>query len=157
MLFGAILISGVTSAQDHPNILWITIEDTSPQFIGCYGNQEASTPTIDKLAEEGVRFSNAFSTGTVCSPSRSTIITGVRTFEMGTGNHRSNYPIPDFIKGFPFYMKKQGYYVSNNSKTDYNLGNMNQFIIETWNESSNEAGWWNRKPGQPFFAVFNYF
>lgn len=160
ILVGAIILffSSIIGAcaQDQPNILWITIEDTSPQFIGCYGNQEASTPTIDKLAEEGVRFTNAFSTGTVCSPSRSTIITGVRTFEMGTGNHRSNYPIPDFIKGFPYYMQKQGYYVSNNSKTDYNLGNMKQFISETWNESSNEAGWWNRKPGQPFFAVFNF-
>ena len=76
-----------------PNILWVTIEDTSPQFIGCYGNKDARTPVIDKLAAEGVRFTNAFSTGTVCSPSRSAIITGVKTYQMGTGNHRSNYPI----------------------------------------------------------------
>ena len=143
-------------AQEKPNILWITIEDTSPQFIGCYGNKDASTPTIDKLAEEGVRFCNAFSTGTVCSPSRSTIITGVRTYAMGSGNHRSNYTIPDFIKGFPYYLQQQGYYVTNNSKTDYNVGNVRAFTKEAWNESSNKAGWWNRKPGQPFFAVFNF-
>jgi len=143
-------------AEQKPNILWITIEDTSPQFIGCYGNKHASTPVIDKLAEEGVRFTNAFSTGTVCSPSRSTIITGVRTFKMGTGNHRSNYTIPEYIHGFPYYLKKQGYYVSNNSKTDYNVGNVEAFIKEAWNESSDKAGWWNRKPGQPFFAVFNF-
>ena len=142
--------------QQQPNILWITIEDTSPQFIGCYGNQQAGTPTIDKLAEEGVRFCNAFSTGTVCSPSRSTIITGVRTYAMGTGNHRSNYTIPDFIKGFPFYLQKQGYYVTNNSKTDYNVDNVREFTKDAWNESSNKAGWWDRKPGQPFFAVFNF-
>ncbi|HEC41238.1 MAG TPA: hypothetical protein ENI20_00225 [Bacteroides sp.] len=43
----------LTSAQT-PNILWITIEDTSPQFIGCYGNSDARTPTIDWIAEEGV-------------------------------------------------------------------------------------------------------
>ncbi len=139
-----------------PNILWITIEDSSPQFFGCYGDNDASTPVIDKLAEEGVRFTNAFSTGTVCSPSRSTIITGVRTFKMGTGNHRSNYSIPEFIHGFPYYLQQQGYYVTNNAKTDYNVGNVKQFTKEAWNESSNKAGWWNRKPGQPFFAVFNY-
>jgi arylsulfatase A-like enzyme len=75
---------------------------------------------------------------------------------MGTGNHRSNYPIPDFIKGFPYYLQRQGYYVSNNSKTDYNVGNVEQFTRETWNESSNKAGWWNRKTGQPFFSVFNF-
>ena len=142
--------------QKKPNILWITIEDTSPQFIGCYGNKNARTPVIDKLAQEGVRFTHAFSTGTVCSPSRSTIITGVHTFKMGTGNHRSNYPIPGFIKGFPFYMQQQGYYVSNNSKTDYNVGHVKQFTEEAWNESSNQAGWWNRQPGQAFFSVFNF-
>ncbi|MEN8118327.1 MAG: sulfatase [Bacteroidota bacterium] len=139
-----------------PNILWITIEDSSPQFFGCYGNKDASTPSIDKLASEGVRFTNSFSTGTVCSPSRSTIITGVRTYKMGTGNHRSNYSIPSFIHGFPYYLQQQGYYVTNNSKTDYNVGDVKKFTKETWHESSKTAGWWNRKPGQPFFAVFNF-
>ncbi len=151
-----LLFSMALSAQERPNILWITIEDTSPQFIGCYGNKNARTPVIDKLANEGIRFTNAFSTGTVCSPSRSAIITGVKTYKTGTGNHRSSFPIPDFIKGFPYYLQKEGYYTSNNSKTDYNVANQKQFISETWDESSTKAGWWNRKPGQPFFSVFNF-
>src|SRR5690554_5678649 len=141
---------------NKPNILWVTIEDTSPQFIGCYGNETSCTPVIDKLAEEGVRFTNAFSTGTVCSPSRTAIITGVKTYQTGTGNHRSKYPVPDFMKGFPYYLQQQGYYTTNNVKTDYNVANEKAFIAEAWNESSNKAGWWNRQPGQPFFAVFNY-
>lgn len=143
-------------SQSKPNILWVTIEDTSPQFIGCYGNKNASTPVIDKLAEEGVRFTNAFSTGTVCSPSRTAIITGVKTYKTGTGNHRSKYPVPEFIKGFPFYLQQLGYYTTNNVKTDYNVAGEKEFIQEAWNESSAKAGWWNRNPGQPFFAVFNY-
>ncbi len=143
-------------AQPKPNILWITIEDTSPQFIGCYGNPHASTPMMDRLASEGVRFTNAFSTGTVCSPSRSTLITGVRTYALGSGHHRSQFPVPPFIKGFPYYLRQQGYYATNNSKTDYNLPNEQAFIAEAWDESSAQAGWWNRKPGQPFFAVFNF-
>jgi len=142
--------------ENKPNILWITIEDTSPHFIGCYGNKNASTPVIDKLAEKGVRFTNAFSTGTGCAPSRSTIITGVHTFKMGTGHQRSNYSIPNYIKGFPYYLQHQGYYVTNNVKTDYNVENIKEFTREAWNESSHTAGWWERKPGQPFFAVFNY-
>ncbi len=152
----AFLVSCQKKELPKPNILWITIEDSSPQFFGCYGDSDARTPVIDKLAEEGVRFTNAFSTGTVCSPSRSTIITGVRTYKMGTGNHRSNYAIPKFIHGFPYYMQQQGYYVTNNAKTDYNVGDVKKFTKQAWNESSNKAGWWNRKPGQPFFAVFNY-
>jgi arylsulfatase A-like enzyme len=142
--------------QNKPNILWVVIEDTSPQFIGCYGNKNASTPNIDKLASNGIRFSSAFSTGSVCSPSRTCIITGVKTYKTGTGNHRSAYPIPDYIKGFPYFLQKEGYYTTNNNKTDYNVANPDDFIKEAWNESSSKAGWWNRKPGQPFFAVFNF-
>ncbi|MEO6283011.1 MAG: sulfatase [Dyadobacter sp.] len=150
------VISSVCFAQKKPNILWITIEDTSPQFIGCYGNKDARTPVIDQLAKEGVRFSNAFSTGTVCSPSRTALITGVKVYETGTGNHRSNYTLPANMHGFPYYMKQAGYHTSNNAKTDYNVFKEKQFIADAWNESSGKAGWWNRKPGQPFFSVFNY-
>lgn len=103
-----LIITNSATGQPKPNILWITIEDTSPQFIGCYGNANAHTPVIDKLAAEGVRFSNAFSTGTVCSPSRTTIITGVKTYKTGTGNHRSKYIVPEFIKGFPYYLQLLG-------------------------------------------------
>ena len=142
--------------QQKPNILWITIEDTSPQFIGCYGDKNARTPVIDRLAEEGVKFTNAFSTGTVCSPSRTAIITGVKTYMAGTGNHRSKYPVPGYVKGFPYYLQQAGYYTTNNVKTDYNVDREPEFIAEAWNKSSGQAGWWDRKPGQPFFAVFNY-
>lgn len=144
------------NAQSKPNILWVTIEDTSPQFIGCYGNDVAKTPNIDRLAANGIRFTNAFSTNSVCSPSRTTLITGVRTYETGTGHHRSKYRIPEFMKGFPHFMKQAGYYTSNNSKTDYNVAGAPAFTKNAWNESSEQAGWWNRKPGQPFFAVFNF-
>ncbi len=151
------LIAGnVLIAKERPNILWITIEDTSPQFIGCYGNKDARTPVIDKLADEGVRFTNVFSTGTVCSPSRTAIITGLKTTETGTGHHRSRIPVPPYMKGFPWYLQKEGYYTTNNAKTDYNIADNQEFISQAWDESSGRAGWWDRKPGQPFFAVFNY-
>jgi len=155
VFMGLLFITSATFAQ-QPNILWITIEDTSPQFIGSYGNKDSRTPVMDKFTKQGVRFTNAFSTGTVCSPSRSAIITGVKTYELGTGNHRSNYAIPSEVKGFPYYMQQAGYYVTNNSKTDYNVANEKAFIAEAWNESSGKAGWWDRGDEQPFFAVFNF-
>ncbi|WP_341227628.1 sulfatase [uncultured Arcticibacterium sp.] len=154
-LFFLCLISFSVFSQDRPNILWLTYEDTSPEFIGAYGNADAKTPFMDFMAEEGVRFTGAFSTGSVCSPSRSAIITGVKTFELGTGNHRSNYTIPDYIHGFPKYLRDAGYYTSNNAKTDYNVADEAKMIANAWDESSNKAGWWNKKEGQPFFSVFN--
>ncbi len=144
------------STAQKPNILWVTIEDTSPQFIGCYGNKDAKTPNLDKLAREGVRFARAFANAPVCSSARSTIITGILNGALGTGNHRSKYPISDKIKGFPTYLRENGWYTSNNVKTDYNTSDSKRLINESWNESSKNAGWWKREKDKPFFSVFNY-
>lgn len=156
LIFSVFTLVSSQTRTAKPNILWITIEDTSPQFIGAYGNKYANTPNIDSLAASGIRFTNAFSTGTVCSPSRSCIITGIKTYKLGTGNHRSSIPVPDYIKGFPYYLQQAGYYCTNHQKTDYNVAKAKEFIQQAWNENSGKAGWWGRKPGQPFFAVFNY-
>jgi arylsulfatase A-like enzyme len=143
--------------EGRPNILWITIEDTSPQYLGCYGNPVARTPNLDRLAEKGVRFTQAFANGPVCSSARSAIITGCSTETLGTGNHRSQYAIPGYVRGFPAYLRDQGYYTSNCSKRDYNIAGEKAFSREAWDESSDAAGWWNRPdPKQPFFAVFNF-
>ena len=60
--------------QDRPNILWITSEDNSP-VLGCYGDKQAHTPNLDRLAAEGVRYRNAFANAPVCSAARSTVRT----------------------------------------------------------------------------------
>lgn len=143
---------------DRPNILWLTYEDTSPQFVSCYGMTPVqTTPRMDELASEGVRFDNAFATAPVCSASRSALITGVCNEATGLGHHRSKYPIPrELIKGFPYYLQSAGYYTTNNVKTDYNIEDESDFIRETWDESSTAAHWRNRAAGRPFFSVFNY-
>lgn len=141
-----------------PNILWLTYEDTSPQFVSCYGQTPVvTTPHIDALSGKGVRFDNAYATSPVCSASRTAIITGVCNEQTGLGHHRSKYPLPNFIKGFPKYLRDHaGYYASNNSKTDYNVENDQAFIDETWDESSETAHWRQRPEGIPFFSVFNH-
>ena len=156
LLLSCFITYSIIASGQKPNILWVTIEDTSPDFIGCYGNKDARTPNIDRLAKEGVRFTSAFSTGTVCSPSRTAIITGIKTYCTGTGHHRSAFPVPEYIKGFPYYMQQAGYYTTNANKTDYNVADEKGFTKIAWNESSGKAGWWNRKPGQSFFAVVNF-
>lgn len=157
LFLGALIIgwSLCTYAQpERPNILWIVSEDNSP-FLGCYGDTFATTPRLDKLASEGVRYKRVFSTAPVCAPSRSTLITGVFPVSMGTEHMRSQYPIPDMIRLFPEYLREAGYYTTNNAKTDYNLSPLEGRMDAAWNESSNKATYKNRKPGQPFFAVFN--
>jgi arylsulfatase A-like enzyme len=157
-LLGLLLFPNIVLCQSaKPNIVWITIEDTSPDFIGCYGNSQVKTPNIDALAKEGIKFTNAFSTNTVCSPSRHTIITGVRTAQDGCGNHRSQFKIPSFITGFPFVLKAAGYFTSNNSKTDYNIDNPKAFVKQNWTEQGGKANFNLRtNKSQPFFSVFNF-
>lgn len=144
------VLCSTAQPSERPNILWIVSEDNSP-LIGAYGDPFATTPNIDQLAREGVRYTNAFATVPVCAPSRSTLITGMYPSSVGTLHMRSYYPVPDFVKFFPRYLREAGYYTTNNAKKDYNTVDQPQ----AWNESSRKATYLNRHPGQPFFAVFN--
>ena len=139
------------AASKRPNILWLSCEDISPH-IGCFGDKRAITPNLDRLAAEGVRFANAFTAAGVCAPCRSTIITGMYQTTLGTHHMRSRATLPAHILPFPVYLRRAGYYCTNNSKKDYQFKEPS----ETWDESSKQAHWRNRKPGQPFFAVFNF-
>ena len=139
-----------SNSGKRPNILWIVSEDNDP-FLGCYGDKNATTPNIDRLAKEGIVYENALSNAPVCAPARNTIITGMYPPNLGTMHMRSKYAIPKKFKFFPEYLRAAGYYCTNNAKEDYNT-----FKPEgVWDESSHKAHYKNRKPGQPFFAVFN--
>lgn len=141
------------SAQDEarPNILWITCEDMSPN-LGCFGDPNAITPNIDRLAAQGVTYTRAFSVAGVCAPSRSCLITGVYPSSIGTHHMRCQGELPSFMRCFTEYLRDAGYYCSNNSKEDYNFRRSD----DAWDESSRQAHWRNRESGQPFFSVFNF-
>ena len=83
-------------------------------FIGCYGDGYANTPNIDRFAKEGVRYTHAFATSPVCSPARSCLITGVYASTLGTQRLRSDFPLPDYIVGWPSFLRKSGYHTTNN-------------------------------------------
>ncbi len=138
--------------QELPNILWLTSEDNSP-LLGCYGDDFATTPNLDQLAAEGFLYTHAYANAPVCAPARNTIITGVYANSGGNQHMRSQYPKSEIVKTYPEFLREAGYYCTNNSKTDYNTRSINP--NEIWDESSNDAHYKNRKPGQPFFAIFN--
>ncbi|MEM9015945.1 MAG: sulfatase-like hydrolase/transferase [Verrucomicrobiota bacterium] len=156
LLLPLITLLGVASAEDRPNIIWITAEDMSPT-IGAYGDEYATTPHLDAFAEESVTYANAFAAAPVCSPSRSTLITGMWAPSLGTSQMRSAFPIPPEVKGFPSYLREAGYFTTNAEKTDYNTADAPRLIEESWDRISPEAHWRDesRGDGQPFFSVFN--
>ena len=137
--------------EELPNIVWLVSEDNSP-YLGCYGDEFATTPNLDKLASTSLIYTNAFANAPVCAPARFTLITGCYATSAGTQHMRSQYPIPDEIKFFPQYLREKGYYCTNNSKEDYNTIKPG----EVWDESSKKATYLNRKEGQPFFHVQNF-
>lgn len=147
--------AGHGAETSRPNILWLTAEDMSPN-LGCYGDTEARTPRLDALARESVRYTRAFATAPVCSPSRSCLITGMFATSLGTQRLRSAFPLPAEFGPFTAGLRKAGYHCSNNVKTDYNLRDEPAFIRAAWDASSNKAHWRGRRAGQPFFAVFNF-
>jgi arylsulfatase A-like enzyme len=135
-----------------PNILWIVSEDNNP-MLGCYGDTFATTPHLDKLASEGFRYTHAYANAPVSAPSRNTILTGVYACSAGNQQMRSRYLKSDAVHYYPEYLHRQGYYCTNNPKEDYNIDASQTKNI--WDESGKKAHYRNRKPGQPFFAVFN--
>ncbi|MGV3557436.1 sulfatase family protein [Larkinella arboricola] len=141
----------------RPNILWILSEDISTE-LACYGTPVVQTPNLDQMAKDGIRYTNAFTTAPVCSPSRSAIITGMYQTSIGAHNHRSHrddgYKLPAPVKPITDYLRQAGYYtvnvktaapgVTTPTKTDFNfLPDHPVFDGTDWNQ---------RQPGQPFFA-----
>ena len=138
---------------DRPHILWLVMEDTSPNTFGCYGDPYAHTPNVDRIASEGVRYTRAFSTNSSCAPARSSLITGVLANCLGTGSQRSEHDILILSEG-PGLCAKKGYFTSNYRKTDYNTSAAKRLIKESWTQQGGRYE--NRPNGKPFFSVLNF-
>ena len=156
------------NSQEKKNILWLVCEDQS-LFFSSYYDSIAKTPNLDELASNGIVYENFFAVSPVCSPSRSSIATGMYPTTIGTQhmraykknkgsiNNKTNLPIYSAVpkrkvQFFSENLRKMGYYCSNNSKEDYNM----EMSPLAWDESNKNAHWRNRNENQPFFSVFNF-
>ncbi len=149
----------------QPNILLLVAEDMSLR-VGAFGDSIAQTPNLDKLATEGVRFSNVFTTAGVCSPSRAALITGMNQISMG-GQHMRTSTRPNGsykcvppaeVKGFPELLRAAGYYTFNTAKEDYQFSgattDSGPFTI--WDAIDDNKLWRNRRNNQPFFGMMSF-
>jgi arylsulfatase A-like enzyme len=136
---------------ERPNILWINSEDNG-SYIGSYGDKVAQTPNLDKLATQGVRYTNCFSNAPVCAVMRSSWILGMPAITTGTHHMRSKFRVPDTLVPYPTLLKEAGYYLTNFGRTDYNNST---FEKEIWDEYGREAHYTNRPEGTSFFHVYN--
>jgi N-sulfoglucosamine sulfohydrolase len=155
--------AAVERSAPRLNVLWLIGEDLGPH-LGSYGTKQVFTPHLDRLAAQGVRFTRAFTTAPVCSPSRSAFMTGMYQTTIGAHNHRSHrddgYRLPEGVRLITDWMRDAGYFTANvvelpaalgfkgTGKTDWNFTHDGKpFDSKTWDDL---------KARQPFFAQINF-
>jgi len=155
--------AAAAESRPRPNILWLIAEDFGPEALSLSKTPQASTPNLDRLAAQGVRYSR-FYVGPVCSVSRSSFMTGMYPTTIGAHNHRSHrddgYRLPEGVRVLTDWMRDAGYFTANvvrlpqkcgfrgTGKTDWNF---------TYDGKPFDSADWNElKTHQPFYAQVNF-
>ena len=132
----SILIAGAASAAERPNFLFIIFDDMSWNTAGVYGCDWVKTPNIDRVAREGVKFENAFTSNPKCSPCRASILTGRNTWQLEELSvHNSIFPKKWAV--FPDLLEASGYDVGLTGKG--------------WGPGDHTSQGWTRNPAGPSF------
>lgn len=163
VLFLVCLVTPLSAQEKRPNILWLIAEDFGPH-LGCYGTTQVTTPVLDALAAQGMRFTRFYTTAPVCSASRSAFNTGMYQTTIGAHNHRSHrddgYTLPAGVRLISDRMKEAGYFTANikelppeagfkgAGKTDWNF--------TAPNKPFDSQQWADLKAHQPFYAQVNF-
>jgi len=162
-------VSPCFASDEKPNILWIIAEDMGPE-LGCYGTPEVHTPILDRMADQGVRYRNAFTVTPVCSTSRSSLMTGMVAMSINAHHHRSHRdgtnPLPSGVQLVTDWLRPAGYTTANlerltddfpdsqffkgTGKTDWN------FSLPAGHRPFDLDRWDDLKDHQPFFAQVNF-
>lgn len=141
-------------AATRPNFLILMGEDTG-RYYGCYGDAVATTPHLDRLASEGCRYDQAYSTCPVCAPARSTVVTGQYPMKIGTHQMRSRLLAPPRL--FTHELRDAGYFVNWSTKLDFNFE-----PTAGWRDDSQDwveqlaSGALPRRAGQPWMLYMNF-
>lgn len=149
-------------AREKPNFVFIIADDVSWDDFGCYGNRNVKTPNIDRLASQGMRFTNFFLTASSCSPSRNSIITG--RYPHNTGAAELHTEPPTEMISFPEVLRQQGYYTAQTGKFHMGKYALRGFDFTDQSKINGDGGeeLWvetlRRRPSKkPFFMWFAAF
>ena len=127
--------------------------------LGCYGNDLVNTPNIDRLAAQGMMFSNVFTTGPACSPSRTALATGVYQTTLGAFHMRYSDelkpPLPEAIKILPQLLRDQCYTTGNIRDICHTGSGKDDWLFQTSGKIWETYDWDTLIKQQPFFGQIN--
>jgi len=128
--------TSVVENKEQPNILFIEVDDLTTKYLGCFGAEFSRTPTIDKLSENGVVFSNAVVQGAMCTPSRNSLITALYPHNLNLYHNLDIKSLPKGVWAFPKALQKEGYctsWVGKNHVLPYRKGIQAENPVEYMN------------------------
>jgi iduronate 2-sulfatase len=136
----------VKDSQRKPNVLFIVVDDLN-NSLGCYGHSLVKSPNIDALAERGIRFDSAYCQFTVCNPSRTSFLTGLRPDSTGIFNNTTPFrsKLPDAVT-LPQLFRRNGYFTARVGKVFHSMRNMGD--PKSWDITSDPKGTPLGKKGQ---------
>ena len=150
------------SAARRPDILWLIGENLAHD-LGCYGAKNLRTPNLDRLAAEGVRYTNVFATNPTCAPSRSAFFTGMYQTSTDTHpmrSHRSDaFRLPDGVRPVTHRLRDAGYFTANLKTLDGKEIGTGKLDLNFVNEGpiyhDNSSDWAMLPRDRPCFVVVN--
>ena len=142
-LFLFCLVHALTGAKEpRYNVLFIISDDLTSTALSCYGNQVCNTPNIDRIAEQGVRFTRAYCQGTYCGPSRASFMSGYYPHAIGVLGYKSPRPQIGDRATWSQHFMNHGYHSARVSKI-YHMG-VPGGIEQGGHGSDDEASWHER-------------
>lgn len=141
-----VMVEGCRSEKkktyNRPNILLLMSDNQSWNHLGCYGDPVVKTPNINKLAQQGIRFTNAYCSAPSCTPARASMLTGQDMWRLEEGANLWG-TLPSRFKVYPDLLEKAGYLVGIEGKG--------------WGPGDFKAGGWKRNPGGKRYNSFEEF
>ncbi len=134
--------AGAQEETERPNLLILMSDNHSWNHLGCYGDETLRTPTIDRIASEGVRFTHAFCPAPSCTPARAAMLTGQDIWRLEEGANLWG-TFPSHFTVYTDLLEQAGYLVGYEGKG--------------WGPGNYEAGGWSRNPAGDRYGSFEEF
>lgn len=147
MIAGSILMALLSPNQDlqqKPNIIFLLTDDQRWDALGAMGNSDILTPNLDRLAQDGIMYKNAYVTTPICCTSRASILSGQYARKHNINDFKTAFSKNAWKKCYPYLLKKAGYF--NGFIGKYGVGNKEDFPVEDFD-------FWKGIPGQPYYET----